>query len=135
MDFVVRVSPVCALTAVTEASGTAAPDASSTVPFREPRVCWENPERALQARTSRARTKWTTLLRKPQFMIPSLRFKFGIACMNSRLTVLPGPRSCQKDRALLLASFKVIAPISLDAGLSCPRKSRQEERRESGRLF
>jgi hypothetical protein len=34
-----------------------------------------------------------------------------------------------------LASFKVIEPIALDAGLSCPKKSRQEEWREIGRLF
>jgi hypothetical protein len=55
--------------------------------------------------------------------------------MDSRLTVLPGPRSFQEDRDLLLASFKVIEPIAPDAGLPRPKNSRQEEWREISRLF
>jgi hypothetical protein len=58
------------LVAETVAPETAAPDGSTTVPFKEPRVCWARKTEGHISTVKTTRPQRTTLLRE-QFMVTS----------------------------------------------------------------
>jgi hypothetical protein len=67
---VVWVTLIAEFVADTVAPETAAPDGSTTVPFKEPRVCWAGETKVHISTVKTTRPQRTTLLRE-QFMVTS----------------------------------------------------------------